>query len=787
MRFQLSSIFSRLLAACVLVLAISPIASAKNAFTVKAAPNWVRKLVPSVDPVAAGVQAGTSSSRILDDQQIKVNGSSVERFYHYYQRVDNTAGLDDLSQLRFYFEPSYQQLTIHFVRILRGSAVIDALNPSEIKMVQEENNLDQQLYNGTSAAVIFVNDIRVGDVVEYAYTIAGDNPVLEGRFTDTIYLADSEPIQELFLRLVYPTKRFLAVKNDNTRIEPTKQSIGEDTEYLWSAKNVEAVTLDDATPDWFNPYPRITLSEFQNWSDVVAWALPFYQNSSLNNSELRSRVEEWKKLSDLPELRTIAALRFVQDDVRYLGIELGRYSHEPTAPEKVFTRRFGDCKDKSLLLSSILNAMGIEAAPALVNTGERASLDSWQATPFAFDHVIVQTKINGKTYWLDPTISYQRGDLNGYYDPPFERALVLHAGTTGLEKIPTPASGAGSIDVLEVYSGASSASPISLIVTKTYRGMEADSMRYSLSSSSLADLSKSHLNFYADTTPSITASGLPVVDDDQQTNTLVIKERYSISELWKDNRHGFVAERIYAELRKPHVSQRSAPLEVHYPLSLNHTILINLGGGYDFPVYSDVLSDDALRFEYSYSKNGNQLSMFFSLKTFTDSVATAALQKHLQILDEAQGVVGFELNRSRSGVVMANREPPSRILITVTWVVILIPVALFIVWLVRRRGGRKRQTQFVEQLKARPGASPETALRLSTEGQMESVLIDFSCRCGGRPYNPESPAKQERFTYDGQRLIGIRLVCAGCKQSSDLYVNPLFENDGEGIANLSTS
>ena len=160
-----------------------------------------------MDPNKAGTQAGTSSTRILDDQQIKVSGASVERYYHYFQRVDNTAGLDDLSQLRFYFEPSYQQLTIHFVHVLRSGSVIDAFEPSEVKMIQEENELDQQLYNGTNAAVIFVNDIRVGDVVEYAYTVSGDNPVLGGRFADTIYLADSDPIQETSLRLVFPSKR----------------------------------------------------------------------------------------------------------------------------------------------------------------------------------------------------------------------------------------------------------------------------------------------------------------------------------------------------------------------------------------------------------------------------------------------------------------------------------------------------------------------------------------------------------------------------------------------------
>src|SRR6185369_11470144 len=152
------------------------------------------------------------------------------RYYHYYERVDNTAGLEDLSQLRFYFEPSYQQLAIHFVRVLRGGATINSFKPSEVKVIQQENELDQQLYNGTNAAVIFINDLRVGDLVEYAYTISGDNPVLGGRFADTIYLADSDPIQETFLRLVFPSKRTLAIKNDNLQLEPSKQTIGEDTE-----------------------------------------------------------------------------------------------------------------------------------------------------------------------------------------------------------------------------------------------------------------------------------------------------------------------------------------------------------------------------------------------------------------------------------------------------------------------------------------------------------------------------------------------------------------------------
>jgi transglutaminase-like putative cysteine protease len=785
-RSSFPHLFLRVAISCAVVLTTYQIVAAKD-FTVKPVPSWVQTVAPAVDPASASAQAGTSSTRILDDEQTKV-GSSVERYYHYYRRVDNTAGLEDLSQLRFYFEPSYQQLAIHFVRILRNGATLDSLQPAEIKMIQVEDDLDQQLYNGTSAAVIFVNDVRVGDVVEYAYTITGDNPVLGGRFTDILFLSGTEPINEKFIRLLFPTSRTLLVKNDNTELQPTKKSVGDDTEYLWYAKDVVGIKGDDATPDWFNPYPRINLSEFQSWADVVNWALPFYQNSVLNNAELKAKVEEWKKSSALPEQRAISALRFVQDEIRYLGIELGRYSHQPTAPEKVFTRRFGDCKDKSLLLSSILNSMGIESTPALVNTNVRSALDSWQATPFAFDHVIVQSKINGKTYWFDPTISYQRGGLDRYYDPPYERGLVLHAGTTALEKIPMPASGAGSIDIIENYTSGSSRAPVLLNVTRTYHGMEADGMRYSLSSNSPAELSKSHLNYYADHTPSIIADGLPVIDDDQKTNTIVIKEKYLISELWKDNRHSFVADRIYNELQKPHFSQRNSPLEVHYPLSINQTILIDLGPGFDFPDASDVLTDDALRFEYSYTKTGNQLSMYFSLKTFGDSVPVAKLQRHLEILDEAQNVVGYNLSRGRMALTTSRPGPASGLMIALTGLVLLVPLAGVGIWLIRRKGRKQRRTQFVKESQARPGMSPETAFRMSSAEQIEVFLCNYNCRCGAPIYNPEQPPKRERFMYDGQRLIGIRLQCPACRQTTDLYVNPLFENEGTtGLADLSAS
>lgn len=759
---------------CLLVMTASQRAFAKPSFAVRPPQSWIRTIDLEADSGSEKAPASSGSLFLLDDHQTRVSEKSVERYYHHVQRIDTPAGLSDLSQLKFYFEPSYQQLTIHFIRIQRGNAFIDALRPSEIKVIQQEENLSQQLYNGTLAALIFLNDLRVGDIVDYSYTVSGENPVLNGRFADTFYMADRQPIQHLSYRLIWPSKRALAIKNANIEMTPEIHEVENVSEYVWERRNVSAVSVEDATPDWYDPYPTVSLSEFQTWQDVAQWALPLYGATNLGAPELSSKIKKWEADFGSPEQRAVAALRFVQDEIRYLGIELGRYSHQPTLPAKVFARRFGDCKDKSMLLTAMLKSMNVDAAPALVNSTAGRSLDNRQPSAFAFDHVIVQAKIGGKTYWFDPTISYQRGGLDKYYDPPYERALVLRADTAGLEKIPLPTTSSGSIIVNEKYDGPNGPGPISLLVRTTYLGAEADSVRYDLSGSSLAELNKSYLNFYASANPSIRAAGLPKVEDDQTSNTIVVTERYAIDEFWKDTKHYFVADKIYSQVGKPDVSQRSMPLRMRYPLFISQTIEINLSKFYQIPLARERFSDDAVRFDYAYSGEGNLIKLEYSLKTFADSIPAEKVQQHLLVLDRIQTFVGFELT-SDSGPVRGYPSGPStpstRFLDVLVGLVIFPVLLVLAILVIRRRLKGRRRIQFGGALKAKVGSTPETAIRLTSQAEIDSVLRNYKCDCEHHPYKPESPPPRERFTYDGRCLVGIRLHCDRCLKNSDLYVD----------------
>ena len=737
---------------------------AKPSFTVKPEPAWVSQI--EINREAGSRDRPTTV--LIYDREIRLSANSVERFYKRSERVNTNAGLERLSQLQFYFEPSYESLAIHFIRVIRGGQPRNALEPASIKIIAKEDDLDEQIYNGTLSAVTFLKDIRVGDIVEYAYTVSGANPVFGGRFAERFHLADDEPIQQLRVRMLAPAERTLNVQTQGTDLVAKQTAIGSDKEYLWERNELAAVDPEDSTPSWFDPVPLVSVSEFPDWSAVAQWAAPYYRTDQSLPPELKHKAEDWLKQLDTPEQRMIAALRFVQQEIRYLGIELGPYSHRPSPPSQTFSRRFGDCKDKSMLLASVLNFMGIDCALALVNTEALHTLDSYQPSPDAFDHVIVQAKIGSRTFWLDPTIESQRGNVDAYVDPFYERALVLRPEVKALETIPPPKLQTPTTEVKEVYSIDPVTGGASLRVTTTSRGIDADELRYRWSQRSVAETSKLYLNYYAENNPSIKADGPPEIDDNEQDNVITVKEKYLIDSFWQNDLHYFGGDLTYAELTKPTISQRAMPLALRHPVFITQTIQVESVTPDDLTPRSEVLTNDSFRFEYHYQPAAGSFRLSYSLQTLSDFVAPQKVSGYLAQADRIWNSTGVQLPRRSGGVITqrSNELSPGQALVVFLILAGVLITAGTVGYLKVRRD---RPKPFIQTLG--PGSTPETAIRCQDRNDLEKLASRFKCRCGTSNFDRGAfaHAPEENLFYDGERLATIKVKCNSCQHTSDLY------------------
>src|SRR5262247_1672777 len=393
------------------------------------------------DPIPAWVElvAIPDASQVhpvvlrLADTQYFIDGAPVV----YVRRalvVNDAASLSSAGQISIPFVPEYNKLKLHTVRVLRNGESLDRTATSTVRFLQRETGLEQGVYSGEVTASILVSDLRVGDTLEFAYSLHGQNPVFGGKFIET---ASWDQISPTALRRIVMNHRVgrqiswrLIGDRKSKPVVPTEMVRGEIRRLVFEERSIGKFDLEPSTPRDYPAYRRMQFSEFSGWDDVVAWASRLFQRQGELSQDLREVIENLRQ-RPTDEDRVIGALEFVQSEIRYFSVSLGESSHRPTQPDVVVKQRYGDCKDKSLLLMTLLEALGIQSKPVLVAVGMRRGLDKLLPSPQPFNHAIVQVMVDGKVFYLDPTLLGQHGRL--------ERMGQIHEGAQVL--VIAPASG----------------------------------------------------------------------------------------------------------------------------------------------------------------------------------------------------------------------------------------------------------------------------------------------------------------------------------------------------------
>src|ERR1700677_99576 len=176
-----------------------------------AIPAWVKPQTVDLTPPANNDQVGNGGWDLLVDEI--PNPAESADYQHRESKFLSENGVQDGSRITITFDPAYETLTLHKLVVYRDGKAMDRLASQEIKLLQREEGLDRQLYDGRLSAVMLLEDIRVGDTIEYAYTIHGVNPIFAGNYFDAFSARWDSPLHRLYHRLIWPSNRKLAVKS----------------------------------------------------------------------------------------------------------------------------------------------------------------------------------------------------------------------------------------------------------------------------------------------------------------------------------------------------------------------------------------------------------------------------------------------------------------------------------------------------------------------------------------------------------------------------------------------
>jgi hypothetical protein len=615
-----------------------------------AAPAWLVKPVIDSKKITSPDEVSNGYLLRLYERQTNLVNQTV--YTHYVRKIFNETGVQNASEVSVSYAPQYERLTFHYINVVRDGKIVSSVGEAEIRVVDQEDESDDFLYSGTKRAYVILKGIKKNDEIDCAYSVNGFNPVFGKYYSDKIFFVSGVQTENYFESIITPATQQLFVKPFNNAPLPEINTEGNLKIYQWKNPPIGEWKWQSSMPTWFEEESYVSVSTYKDWKEVIDWGTTLFQqyNYPLPKS-LKLMIEDWRRLAaGNKDVFASLATQFVQDEIRYLGMEIGTHTHEPHSPAEVFESRYGDCKDKALLLTTILRQENINAYVALVNTSAKKAVADALPTAVAFNHAIVavpHTEQKGYRY-IDATITNQRGPFEGLFVPAYGSALVLNQAENNLQ--PADWTGSNNTEISEVFH-LSFTAPSRLTVKTKFRGKAADRNRDDFSGMSIKELGDNYLDFYQKTYEGIELGSAVKIEDDSATNEISVVEQYSIPKAWKAEEKNkktftFAAQTIYAKIPDPSDVPQGRPMALEYPLTMTYAIQLYMPEDWPAIFKAVHISNESFQFDFTPRVDGNVIYLEYYYKTNKDHIPANMIEVYKKDFNKIAGTVQYELFKS---------------------------------------------------------------------------------------------------------------------------------------------
>ncbi|SEK99905.1 Transglutaminase-like superfamily protein [Pseudoxanthomonas sp. GM95] len=609
-----------------------------------ASPAWV---VNEADAPSEGKPAERDDLRyeVVSDQ-IDLTGAKPVWHRHIRYLVARERGLSDAGSISIGYQPDYQSLVLNQLEVVRDGQRIDLRERAHYARLRREQDLDNGLLDGELTLSITVPDLRVGDRLDYSFSVVGDNPIFGNAYYETYAARYGVPLAFRRVLVRYPATHPLRSQVTAPGFDMARSLAGNVATLDITAHDLPAVREPDETPEGHDSFGRISVSTVQDWESVVDWAVPLYPRA-FSDRDVADNIARQLKLDPAqPESSLLRAAAFVQGQIRYTGLDMGDNSHKPHAPEETLRNRYGDCKDKATLLIALLALADVRAEPVLVNT--RPGYDLGVALPGAnvFDHVVVRAHLPSGEVWVDGTRDREDGPLAERRALPFRSGLPLVSGATALVEVPYPVPSRPQVDVDErvdlTERGDGYATTFK--VATTYRQGQGDNIVEAFANDGAQEQGRRYLRYMRDFYDGLQAKGDPRLDE-ADGPTPSIHETYALN--W-DKADGSALDLWLFQLndwmKEIPDEPRTTPLALQGPRLARQRITLHIDTRINVPDLRQEVSNPWFRFVRTEHVEGQTMIITGEWARLATQVPASGIARAARDMDKARDLLVFTLD-----------------------------------------------------------------------------------------------------------------------------------------------
>ncbi len=379
---------------------------------------------------------GRNRRAFVDLQVTTVFPTGLASRYHQivFQPLTDSAAAQ-AREYAFGYEADSETVQLRGARIYRKNGQVD-----EAAETGEGPADNPSIAMYTSQRVFYVHFPRLfpGDVVELLYRVEDMAPrnAFADYFGEVVYMQGQEPIASSEYVLITPASRpFFFNKPNVPGLTQTVQEQGDKRVYRFVARGVPPMDPEPLQPPFSQTLGHIHVSTYRSWEDMGKWYWGLVKDQFVADDEVRRRVAEITKGLTDDRAKVRAVYDYVVQKTRYVALEFGIHGFKPYRCSQIFSRGFGDCKDKATLIVTMLKELGIPATIVILRTGMRGDFETEPASLAPFDHAIAY--VPSMDLYLDGT-----AEFTGSRElPAMDRgalAIQVNEGKPRLVHLPEP-------------------------------------------------------------------------------------------------------------------------------------------------------------------------------------------------------------------------------------------------------------------------------------------------------------------------------------------------------------
>jgi transglutaminase-like putative cysteine protease len=205
--------------------------------------------------------------------------------------------------------------------------------------------------------------------------------------------------------------RYKAYKYDS---EPSITNSGKTKTYKWEVKALTAKKREYAAPEWQKITPTVVVGPTQfsiegytgnmnTWQDFGKFVQALKSDKDILPEHIKTAIHQIADPEKDVKKKVALLYNYMQQNTRYISIQLGIGGWQPFDATYVATKRYGDCKALTNYMYAILKEVGIKSNYSLIKAGEYRRYIVEDFPGQQFNHAILSVPLDKDTVWLECT------------------------------------------------------------------------------------------------------------------------------------------------------------------------------------------------------------------------------------------------------------------------------------------------------------------------------------------------------------------------------------------------